>query len=235
VFFLNRLDISHNILMLTNLQHLLIGNKWLRICFDLLYLILPVLLVYSIVKRKNYVRILAVCTAVFSVVYASFFSSMSFVSVEIFIAWMIIPLIFYARAVTGFYYLMHCARIIFIIIFLSAAVWKIRAGGIFNMEEMSAVLLRQHATYIASNSSTWFSRLITYLINHTILSYCFYLFAFIAELIFALGLFTKKFDKYLILAFCLFAIFDYLLMGINYFTWLPFMGCLYFSKYTIDD
>jgi hypothetical protein len=231
VFFLNRQDVSHNIIMLTNLQHLLIENKWLRIFFDLTYLVLPVLLVYTCVKNKRAQRVLAICTAVFNIFYCSCLSSMSFVSAEVFVAWMIVPLIFCQRTINSFYYLLHCIRFFFIIIFFSAAVWKIRAGGIFNTEEMAAILLRQHASYLISNGSRWFSQLIIYLINHSLLSYCLYLFAFIAEFIFIVGFFTKKFDKYLILLFCAFVFFNYFLMGINYFTWMPFIGCLYFSKY----
>jgi hypothetical protein len=231
VFFLNRLDVTQNIMMLTNLQHFLIENKWLRIFFDLIYLVLPVLLVYTCIKNKKGQKILAIFTAFFNVFYCTYLSSMSFVSVEVFVAWMIVPLIFYHRTTKGFCYLLQCARLFFIIAFFSAAIWKIRAGGIFNTEEMSAILLRQHTSYLISNGSRWFSQFIGYLINHTLLSYCLYLLAFIAEFIFIVGFFTRKFDKYLILLFCLFVFFNYFLMGINYFTWLPFIGCLYFSKY----
>ncbi len=235
VFFLNRLDVTHNIIMLTNFQNFLIQSRLVRIIFDLLYLLLPVLLVYTVVKNKKGIGIIAAATCIFSIVYASLFCSMSFVSVEVFVAAMLVPIIFCTVSVKGFYYRMHCIRIIFILMFFSSALWKIRAGGIFNTEEMSAILLRQHSSYLVSNSNDWFGNMITYLINHAAIAYSLYLFAFIAEFIFVIGLFTRRFDKYLIISFCLFSVFDYLLMGINYFTWLPFLGCLYFSKYSIAD
>ncbi len=235
VFFLNRLDITHNLFMVTNLHHYLLQNSWLRISFDLLYFLLPLCLVYCVIKNRKVQSLLAIAIVFFNIVYNSFFSTMSFVSVENFTAWMIVPLVFYARTPKGFYYIMHICRLLFIIIFFSAALWKVRAGGLFNVEEMSAILFKQHASYLVIENNGWYSQFISYLINHYILSYCLYLFAFIAEFIFIIGLFTKKFDKYLIAAFCLFALVDYLLMGINYFTWLPFMGCFYFSKYQIQD
>jgi hypothetical protein len=235
VFFLNRLDVTQNIMMLTNLQHLLIENRWLRIFFDLIYLVLPVLLVYTSVKNKKGQRLLALCTAFFNIFYCIFLCAVSFISVEVFAAWMIVPLIFYHRTTKGFYYLLQCVRLFFIIAFFSAAIWKIRAGGIFNTEEMSAILLRQHASYLISNSNRWFSQLISYLINHPLLSYCLYLLAFMAEFAFIVGFFTKKFDKYLILLFGAFVLFNYFLMGINYFMWLPFLGSLYFSKYNYSN
>ncbi len=233
VFFLNRLDVSHNIIMLTNLQNFLIQNRFVRIIFDLLFLLLPVVLVYAVVKNKKGVRVIAIATCIFSIIYSSLFCAMSFVSVEVFVAAMLVPIIFCTISVKGFYYRIHCIRIIFILMFFSSALWKIRAGGIFNTEEMSAILLRQHSSYLASNSSGWFSNMITFLISNSAFAYCLYLSAFVAEFIFIIGLFTRRFDKYLIISFCLFAVFDYLLMGINYFTWLPFLGCLYFSKYSI--
>jgi hypothetical protein len=234
VFFLNRLDVSHNIIMLTNLQNFLLQSRLLRIIFDLLFLLLPVLLFYTIVKNKKGVSVFAIATGIFSVAYTSLFCSMSFVSIEVFVAAMLIPIIFFTITTKGFYYRMHCLRIIFILMFFSSALWKIRAGGIFNTEEMSAILLRQHSSYLVSNSIGWFSNLITYLVSNSSVAYNLYLFAFIAEFIFVIGFFTRRFDKYLTISFCLFALFDYLLMGINYFTWLPFLGCLYFSKYSIE-
>jgi len=218
--------------MLTNLQHYLLQYHWLRICFDIAYLLFPVFLVYTCLKNKKAQSVLALSTAFFSILYNSFFSTMSFVSIENAVAWMFVPLLFYPRTIMGFYYFLQCERLLFIIIFFSAALWKIRVGGLFNVEGMSTILFRQHASYLAVQSGGMYTNLITYLINHQAVSYLLYFFAFVAEFIFVVGLFTKKFDKILMLSFCLFALADYILMGINYFTWLPFLGCLYFSKLT---
>jgi hypothetical protein len=235
VFFLNKLDVTHNIFMLTNLQHFLLQNSWLRIFFDTCYLLLPVLLTYACIKNKNWRRGIAAITGLFAIVYSSFLSTMSFVSVENYLAWMLVPFVFYTRSEKGFYFAMHMVRLLFAIFFFSAALWKIRTAAVFNMEEMSAILFRQHASYLAIGNNDWYSKLITYLVNHQQLSYCFYLFAVIAEFVFIAAFFSKKFDKYLIISFLLFALFDYLLMNINYFSWLPFMGCFYFSKYQLRN
>jgi hypothetical protein len=235
VFFLNRLDVTHNIFMLTNLQHYLLNSEWLRIGFDTIYLLLPLLLLYTCLKEKKIQTVVAVVMVAFNILYNSFFSTISVVSIENFGAWMFVPLVFLARTPKSFYYTMHICRLLFIIIFLSAGLWKIRAGGVFNIEEMSAILFRQHGSYLAVGNDGWYSSFITYLINHQGLSYALYLFATVSEIAFVVGFFTTRFDKYLIVLFCLFAISDYLVMGINYFTWLPFMGCFYFSKYHLRD
>ena len=234
VFFLNRLDFTWNTLMLTNLQHILMQHKWLFICFDIIYLTMPLLLVYTILREKRGRQVIAFCTSVFSLVYNVYFSSMSVISMEVFVPWILVPLIFCNTTTKGFYYNMHSLRIIFIIIFVSSALWKLVGGGIFNEEQMAGILLYQHAAYITSDSNSLKTKSVYYLVQHQLLSYCLYLIAFIAELTFAIGLFTRKYDKYLIVIFFGFLFFNYLVMDINYFAWSSFMCCFYFSKYSID-
>lgn len=232
VFFVNRQDVTLNIIMLTDVQTLLIKHKGIRILFDTIYFLLPVLLVYSVYKKK-FNRILATATLFFHLIYSLLLSSMSVVSTEIFVAWMTVPVVIYARSAAGFYYLLHIVRIFFLIIFFTAALWKIRTGAIINIEQMSGVLVRQHASYLANDSETFYGQMILYLVNNIYLSYFLYFSAFLTEISFGIGFFTKKFDRYLIVFFCLFLLFNYILMGINYSAWLAFLGCLYFSRYSI--
>ena len=220
--------------MLTNLQHFLIGNKVFQICFDVLNLFLPVCLVYFFIKKSKITGILSLAGSCFALVYNLLFSAMSVYSPEIFIAWIFIPLIFYAGTTTGFYFRMHSIRIIFIIIFFSSALWKIRTGAVFNAEQMSAILIKQHGALLAENRSSFFSGVITYLINNKTLSFCLYWAGFLLEFIFVAGLFTKRFDRLFIIFLFLFLVFDYALMGINYFPWTVFAACFYFSKYKIQ-
>lgn len=235
VFFLNKLDITHNIFMLSNLQHFLLQNGWLRIIFDACYLLLPIILTYACIENKNWRSSIAVVTGLFAIIYCSFLSTMSFVSAENYLAWMLVPFIFYGRSVKNFYFSIQIIRLLFTLFFFSAALWKLRTAAVFNIEEMSAILFRQHASYLAIGNNDWYSQLIRYLINNEVLSYCFYLFAVIAEFVFIAAFFTRKFDRYLIVSFLLFAIFDYLLMNINYFSWLPFMGCFYLSRHEVKN
>ncbi len=235
VFFLNRLDITGNILMLTNLQFWLTHNQWLRMVFDGIYLLLPCLLVYACYTEKKFQTLLAVLTALASIIYNYFFSMMSFVSIEVFVAWMFVPLIFIARSARAFYFGIHTVRLLFILFFFSTALWKIRGGGAFNSDQMSGILFSQHTSLLITNETNLFSRLINFLVSNQKISYIIYLLAVILEFLFVAGFFTKKFDRFLIIIFCLFIFFDYYLMEINYFTWVPFLGCLYFSRHTINE
>ncbi|MGG9962987.1 hypothetical protein [Ferruginibacter sp. SUN106] len=225
------MDFTQNILFVTGIQNAVIKSSWLQLSFDIVYYVLPLLLLVLSSKRNKWQYPVAIITGLVNLVYALLITSLGMLSVEGFTGWMIIPLIFALRTDKGFYYALHCMRYVFLLIFFSAGLWKIRGGGIFNMEEMSAILIRQHAPYITVAPGDWFSRCVYYLSNHNLLSYTLYLSATLAELIFVIGFFTKRFDKLLIGAFILFVVLDFALMRINYFAWSAFLGCLWFSTY----
>ncbi len=234
VYFLNKLDLSLNLILNTGLQHAIIHHKWVCILLDITYFFLPVILVFAYVNNKQIHKSFALFTAFFNVVYCLLFSTLSVISVEVYIAWMLVPLIFYSNTLKGFYFSIQSIRILFVIFFLSAALWKLFTGSVFNKEQFSAILIVQHCNYIVSSSTNYFSNFIMYLINNSGFSYIIFLAGFFIEFSFILALFTKKFDKFLGYIFILFLIVDYMLLGINYFYWLPFLGCLYFSKHSID-
>jgi len=219
--------------MLSNIQHWLLDNKFAELFFDVLYVLFPVMLTIAVVKNWNAKTVFAYCTAIFSLLYTIFFSEMSYVSPELGMGWILMPLIFAAMTTKSFYYNMHMVRFIFVLIFFSAGIWKIKGGGLFNMDEMSGILVRQHNMYLVSNPEDSFARFLYYLIQHKALSCTFYLLGTLSELIFIIGLFTRKYDRLLIVAFCLFFCFDLFLMRINYFSWMVFMGCFYFSRFAI--
>lgn len=216
--------------MMTNLQHLLIKYTSVQILFDVLYLLLPVSLYFCVIRKWKLTFVLAIATAAFSFIYNWYFSIMTFVSIEVSISWMLLPLLFCFRTHEGFYYNLQSIRIIFLCIFFSAGVWKIASGGIFNGAQMSAILLTQHTAFLSAGDGSFVSKIILFLIKHRALAYCFYFFAFIGEIAFSAGFFTKKFDKVLLLILALFIVSDYLLMHINYFSWLAFAGCFLYSR-----
>ena len=234
VFFINRLDITRNILFLTDLQNLLIQQLWLRQLFDVLYFVLPMLLCFAVISGKKGVQLLAVITSLFSMMYGVFLASFTYISLDMFVAWFFIPFIFYPNTEKGFYYVLHTVRLIFIILFFSAGLWKIRGGGIFNTEQMSGILVMQHKQYLAANAGDWFSRFNGFLIEHKVISYVIYLLGTVAELVFVVGFFTRRFDRILMVLFIMFFVSDYFLMRINYSSWMIFAGLLYFSKFKLQ-
>jgi hypothetical protein len=230
VFFHNKLDLTANIIWFTDLQHQILHSSSLRIVLDSLFLALPLSLCLAFYLNFRSQYWLSIITSVFNLLYAVLLSSVTPLSIEGFTGWILLPLMFAFKTDRSFYFAMHSMRYYFLLIFFSAGLWKLRAGGIFNTEQMSAILLDQHASYLVGAPDDWFSRLIKYLVIHKNLSYALYLLAAISELIFVIGFFTKKLDRLLILIFVFFVIFDYFLMRINYFSWIAFLGCLWYSK-----
>lgn len=233
VFFINRLDFSLNLLFLTGIQNAVINNYWLQFLLDGIYLLATLLLVFTTLINSRFRYVAALFSIVVNFMYALLISSLTALSIEGFVCWILLPVIFIFKSETAFYYGLQAMRYIFLLIFFSAGLWKIRAGGIFNVEQMSAILLLQHSSYVTADTGNWFSKFIIYLVNNTWLSYAIYLIATLAEIAFIIGLFTKKADKLLILVFVLFAVFDLFLMRINYFSWLSFLPCLWYAKYAL--
>ena len=228
-------DVTGVLLLQTRLPHLFITYHWLPLVFDLFLLLLQFLLFYASYNEKKWTGIIAIVTIIFSVIYYYLLAVTGVMSVEMFIAFMLVPLIFISSSLKGKYFALHSVRLLFIIFFFSTALWKLRTGAIFNPDQMSGILIKQHADILASTPLNWYSRSIRFLIMHQSLSYCLYLFGFLLEFGFVIGFFTKQYDRLLIILFCLFLVFDYMIMGICYIAWMPFLGCLYLSKYTIDE
>lgn len=230
VFFTNRLDFTLNLLLMSDIQHYLLKYSSLRVCFDVIYLILPFLLTVAVIKQQVIHRPIAFFTVLFTIIYNLLLSTVTYTSIEGALGFMLCPVILSAVTVSGFYFNLHSVRIIFLLAFFSAGLLKLRSLAVFNTEQMAGILLLQHNAYLVSNPWDWFTKTVNYLVEHKQMSYSFYLGATVAELVFAVGLFTRKYDRVLIWIFCIFLLFDYFLMRINYFSWMVFMACFYFSS-----
>lgn len=228
VFFLNALDFSTNFLLLTNIQHLIISSKFCRILLDIFFLTLPLLLLYTHYYKPKYRPTIALVNTIFNLLYCILLSIFTFITTQQCIPWVLIPLVFCCISIEKFSVHFYALRWIFLAIFLSAGLWKLKTGAIFNTEQMSALLLQQYAQNIIDGK---INNILSYFILNNKIAHVFYIGAFIAEVSFVVGFFTTKYDRYLIIIFCLFIVLDYFMMEINYFSWIVFIGFLYFTKY----
>jgi hypothetical protein len=130
--------------------------------------------------------------------------------------------------------MLHALRYFLLFFFTSAAVWKFVQGGIFSIEQMSGILLFQHKEYLTSSPHSWYASFIYWLIKHTYISYSLYFAATILELSFAIGFFTKRYDRFLTGASILFLLADVFFMRIPYWDVAPFLLTLIFSKYHLQ-
>ena len=216
--------------MLTNIGNAILNNYPLQMVLDVLYLVLPIILLVSVTKNYRGQYALALLHVSFNFVYTLLLTIVAPLSIQWFAGWVLIPLIFMFKNVRSFYFALHCMRYIFILIFFSAGLWKIRGGGVFNIEQMSAIFVRQHSGLLLDVAGNWYEEMIRFFIRRLPLSYSIYIAGTIAELLFVIGFFTRKYDRFLIGVVVSFMILDFLLMKINYFSWLAFLGCLWFSN-----
>jgi hypothetical protein len=230
-FFVNRFDGTTWLFMQTGIHQWLINNKhgwWL---FDITFYSMP--LVYYVAYRFNQTAaiILAFCWLIINWFYVQFYTLFPTNSIEGHIAWLLMPVLFGARKLKTFYFLMHGLRYFFLFFFVSAAIWKMRQGGLFNPQQMSGILLMQHADYLVSAPQSWFTQFAYGIIKHAYVGYALYIAATILELAFIIGFFTRRYDSWLIAAFVLFLIMDMFIMRIPYFELVPLVLTLVYSKY----
>src|SRR5690606_14526695 len=86
-FFSNRMDLTGNYLLLSGFHLQLIQNTWLCGLFDAMFVLLPFSLFWCIWKDAKFTTLLSLITALFSLVYAWFYSVLGVISIEVFTAW----------------------------------------------------------------------------------------------------------------------------------------------------
>ena len=231
-FFNTRFDFFTWIFMQSGLHQWLLNNKAGCILFDAIFYSLP--FVYFLIYKKNEraAAWFAIPWLLFNWLYVQCYTLYPTNSIEGHVQWLLMPLLFLTTRIRSFYYMMHGLRYFFLFFFASAAIWKLRQGGIFNMEEMSGILLFHHKEQLVAAPEHWYSQLIYWLVRHPFLGWLLYAAATLLELVFAVGFFTKKYDRQLIILFVLFIIFDYFLMRIPYFEISPLLLPFLFSKFT---
>ena len=232
VLFINRLDFSLNLINVSGLTKEVLKSNSLKSFLDAVFVILPLTMLFSFIFNWKIKTIIPILLSIYIWMYGLLLSSMSSLSVEGFAAFTLIPIIFSTDKEVKYFFLFNLLRYAFIIVFFSTALWKFRGGGIFNIEQMSGILVNQHSVQLAENADTYFVAFLKYLINHPTISFVVFAIGVFIEFLFVVGLFTKKLDRILLLLLILFFLMDYFLMQINYMSWMPFVGLLYFSRYT---
>lgn len=230
-FFINRFDGVTWLFMQTGIHQWLIDNKAGWILFDAIFYGMP--LVWYAVYRVNTktATVLAISWLIINWIYVQCYTLYPINSIEGHLPWLLMPILFAARRLKTFYFLMHGLRYFFLFFFASAAIWKFRQGGLFNPQQMSGILLMQHGNYLVSAPQSWFSQFTYSIIQHENIGYALYIAATLLELIFIVGFFTRRYDKWLIASFMLFLVMDLLVMRITYFEVLPLLLPLFYSKY----
>jgi hypothetical protein len=224
--FLNRFDGFTWLFMKTGLHQWLIDNPAGWTISDMMFYSMPLIFFLS----HNIYRTGATATAFIMLLinwtYVQCYTLYPSDSIEAHTAWLLFPVAFLASNAKTFRLLTEGLRYFFLFAIASAGIWKIVSGSIFNMQQMSGVLLYQHADLLSTSPGYWQADMIQWLIGHPSASYLLYLAATLLELVFIIGFFTKKYDRLLIIAFIVFLLFDHLVMRIPYYEWLPYLVLL---------
>lgn len=222
-FLVNRPDIFTWIFLETGLPHWLLNNPVGCVGMDTVFYILP--LVYLLVYewKPGISRYVALLMLLVNWAYVQCYTLVPSNSIEGHTAWLLFPIAFFASDQKTFQLLFGGLRYFFLYFLVSAGIWKFVQGGIFDLSQMSGVLLYQHKELLTNSPGYWQSRMILFFILHRKLSYLLYLSATLLELSFLAGFFTRRFDRILLAAFLLFLVADYIVMRIPYFEMLPFV------------
>ena len=231
--FQTRFDGITWLFMQTRLHLLLLHQKGGFLLMDILFYSMPVLYYKVYRKAPKYMMITGFIMLVVNWFYVEVYTLYPTNSIEGHVGWLLIPFMLMMKDLRSFFYVMQALRYFFLYFFASSGFWKIKEGGLFNLNEMSNLLLYQHKEQLVSSPGHWYTVFIYWLVRHPAFSYTMYLLATMAELVFIVGFFTRRFDRWLIILFLVFIAADLLVMKINYFEVLPFLVPLYFARYEL--
>jgi hypothetical protein len=228
--FQTRMDGTTWLFMRSGLHQWLISHPGLYFWADLIFYSMPALWYVVDLRYPGRSWLAGWFMLVVNWVYVQAFTLYPTNSIEGHFAWLMMPLLFLMRDQKGFSLMLGGLRYVFLFFFFSAGFWKIYWGGVFIPAQMSNILIAQHAHLLTQNPQTLYTQWIQWLIHHPTIGWVLYLLAMLIELIFAVGFFTRRWDRWLLVLFLLFLFFDHLIMQIAYYEMIPMLIPLYFSS-----
>jgi hypothetical protein len=228
--FQTRMDGTTWLFMRSGLHQWLISHPGLYFWADLIFYSMPALWYVVDLRYPGRSWLAGWFMLVVNWVYVQAFTLYPTNSIEGHFAWLMMPLLFLMRDQKGFSLMLGGLRYVFLFFFFSAGAWKIYLGGVFNPDQLSDTLTFQHGHLLALSPESSFTKWIMWLIDHPLLAHSLYILATVIELVFVIGFFTMKWDRWLIMLFFLFLVFDKLIMQIEYYEMIPMLIPLYFAS-----
>ena len=224
ILFLYNRDLTELLLIGTGIPQFVMAHPWLLLLADILAWVLPVVILAMVRVRKRFNTAAGVLFSGFLGLYLLLINLFWQADHEPFMLYLFLSLAFWSNRPEWFYAVLRFCRYYFLYIFVSAAIWKLARGAVFNPSEMSRILLVHHSDLLSAGYSSPWSRVCLYLIAHPALSWWLYTGGVVLEAVFIVGFFTRRWDRWLIGAAVLFVAADQLLMRIPYWTLL--IGCV---------
>ena len=216
IFFTHNRDLLELLLISTGVPRFLINHPWLYKFADSLLISLPLLLIIFFIRYKRFSTILGILFIVIFGVYMLLQDILTQLHAEMLMGLFLMSFLFATNKEEKTSSILLLCRYFFLYLFVSAAIWKITRGTVFNSDQLSNVLLLQHSDLLTSNRYNTSFQVYHYLIDHPAVSYLIYIGAVVLEISFLIGFFSKKHDGLLLIAAIVFFSLDHLLMRLPY-------------------
>lgn len=211
-------DLSELLVICSGLPQYMIRHPWTFLLTDGIIFLLPLLLIGWYWRKGRFLPVIGGCFTVFLGLYLLLTNIFWEAHPEGYVQYFLLSLAFCTSEEGTFYKVLTGCRYYFLYIFVSAAFWKLARGAFLNPTEMSNILIVQHKDLLNGRCTALFCRAYVYLINHPLPGYCIYLGAILLEGVFAVGFFTRRWDRWLAVGALVFVLADLLLMRLTYMT-----------------
>jgi len=203
----------------------LISSSFFSLSFDFLIVVLPLVILYRVYVDKKIHKLAASLAFLFGL-YILIIYCFPTLSIRKYLGLVLIPIAFTFVSKKRFYSYLELMRYYVLFVFTSASMWKIIRGVVWDPTHMQLSLKAQHIDNIVNWPDHYITQLILTIIDNP--AYCSMLFiaAVISQLSFAIGFFTKKYDRLLAILLIIFIISDYLVMRIEYWEFIVFLPLL---------
>lgn len=216
IFFTHNRDLSELLLIITGIPKFMISHPWLYKFVDGLMIIFPILIIIFFIRYKRFSVVPEIIFVLILGIYLLLQDVFTQLHAEMFIGLFLMGFLFTTNKEEKFYNILSLCRYFFLYLFVSAAVWKIARGTYLHIDHLSNILIFQHSDILTSGYPGTLSQVYLYLINHPYFSYSIYLVAILLQLSFITGFFTRKHDKFLLMAAIIFFIADHVIMRVPF-------------------
>lgn len=203
----------------------IVSNQYLSLAIDSLIIVLPILILYRVYVDKKIHKLATSLTFLFGL-YVLIIYCFPTLSIRKYLGLVLIPVAFTFSSKKRYYNWLELMRYYVLFVFTSASLWKIVRGVAWDPTHMQLSLKAQHIDNLVNWPDHYITQLISTIIDNP--SYCSILFivAILSQLTFAIGFFTKKYDRLLALLLIIFIVSDYLVMRIEYWEFIVFLPLL---------
>ena len=207
-FIFHETELVYRLYLSTGIAQFITAHSFLSSVFDISLLIFTVGFLLS--KQRIY-------AILFTLVAFNYFITYNMVTGHHYhglAGLLVISLPFWFKSEQRFNFSWQAVRYYLLYIFSSAALWKILRGSVFYHDQLSNILKQQQVDLLLQNPGSYKAHIAQFLIAHTDFSHALLVANVVLQLSFAIGFFTRKFDRYLFGFAILFVVANFLVMGI---------------------